>query len=202
MSELKIIVEGPTDKKFISDYILYAFGVSLSENDFIVAKGNLLREPAKANTIQKNTIAGGINILIFDADSDIDKTKKRVDSEISEYNLEIQSQFFFPNDKQTGNLETLLKEIINPDRAGIIECIENYGECIKAHGIPELKKHDDKRLFYLYDLYFDTFLVKDDLGKKKQPKDYHEPLLWNLDAEYLQPLYNFLKIHFLKPKLE
>jgi hypothetical protein len=193
MSELKIIVEGGTDKKFITDYVLHAFGRTLGEDEFIIARGNLLSQPAKANTIQRNSIAGGENILIFDADNDLEKTKLRVNSEIRQFKLKIQSQFFFPNNEQAGNLETLLRQIINPDRLSIIECIKNYGECVKAHDIPELKAFNDKRMFYIY---FDTFLIKNERGKKEEARDYTEPLLWNLDSEYLRPLYNFLQPYF------
>lgn len=193
MSELKIIVEGGTDKKFITDYVLHAFGRTLHENEFIIARGNLLSQPANANTIQINSTAGGENILIFDADNDLEETKLRVNSEIEQFNLEIHSQFFFPNNEQAGNLETLLRHIINPDRLSIIECIENYGECVKAHDIPELKAFDDKRMFYIY---FDTFLIKNERGKKEEARDYTEPLLWDLDSEYLTPLYDFLQPYF------
>lgn len=191
MSVVKIIVEGGSDRKFITDFIHCFFNKELGSDDFIIASGNLLSKPARANTIQRNSIEGGINITILDADGSLEATKARVESEIQEFELKIDNQFYFPNNGLPGNLETLLRRIVNKDRAGVLDCIDQYGHCLEKHRIPELRPFDEKAKVFVY---VDSFTV----GGKGKPDqvDYREKLLWNLDSEYLQPLYSFLRPYF------
>ncbi|PIQ47333.1 MAG: hypothetical protein COW03_15705 [Cytophagales bacterium CG12_big_fil_rev_8_21_14_0_65_40_12] len=189
MTQIRIIVEGESDRKFLKDYIKHSFEKELSNDDFIIASGNLLSKPA--NSIQRNTIEGGINITVLDADTDIEGTRNRVSREIQEFDLMIDNQFYIPNDDQPGNLETLLRRIINEERGGILDCIDQYGRCIETHRIAELRKFDEKAKVFVY---VDSFAVGGQ-GKPDQV-DYRELLLWNLDSEYLRPLYDFLQPYF------
>lgn len=196
MSQIRIIVEGSSDMKFIQDFISARFGKELDNSFFIIAQGNSLVQAARANSIQKNTINGGINILILDADENVENARSRISQEIDDYNLEIASQFFFPNNSQPdnnqpGNLETLLRSIINDQRAGIFTCIDGYGECLDGFRVPELRPFDEKAKMYVY---VDSFIVGGE-GKPTQ-RNYKEELLWNLNSENLQPLYEFLAPHF------
>jgi len=193
MSKLKVIVEGEADKKFLIDFIKHCFEHTLTDEDFIMAEGNLLEKPARANSIQKNTIQGGINIIILDANGDIEETRQRVANEIVTHQLQIDNQFYFPNNTDTGNLETLLRNIVNSERENIFNCIDNYADCLEMQRIPQLRAFDEKARIFVF---IDSFTVGGP-GKESE-RSYREALLWNLDSEYLEPLRGFLSPYFIK----
>ncbi|WP_421977974.1 DUF3226 domain-containing protein [Roseivirga seohaensis] len=190
MSGFKIVIEGETDFKFLKDFIEHRFSTTnIDREDFLITGTNNLK-PERSRILSANERGESV-LVIFDSDKNLGVAKERVEKQALKFDLKLAGQFYFPNNESSGNLETLLRQIINPARSGVLECIDHYGKCIGQHHINELRSFDEKAKVFIY---VDSFTV----GGKGKPDqvDYKEKLLWNLDAEYLQPLYEFLKPHF------
>ena len=106
--------------------------------------------------------------------------------------------FLLPNDKDAGALEDLLENIINPNNQPVMECWQTYEEKLREVRIPSktpptLTIPAKKTKIYAY---LETLLGKS-RSQKKQIKDanrnYKNTQHWNLDAEYLEPLKEFLR---------
>ena len=179
-----IFVEGKTDKVFVEQYFYHVFGVSIPK-DFVV--------PTNAKDNRQN---GGKNLVIFDADDDVEKRRTELLSWKEKENLDFEL-FLIPNDKEAGALETLLENIINPNNEPIFKCWDKYesdlGQLkIKGRTTP-LTVPGKKAKIYAY---LSALLGKSDDEQKlaqTERRDYRNPLHWNLDAEYLEPLKEFLQ---------
>ena len=106
--------------------------------------------------------------------------------------------FLLPNNQDAGALEDLLEKIINPNNRPIFDCWENYEKELVELDIPErtpppLTTPAKKTKIYGY--------LEALLGESKSQKDlikevnrnYENNLHWDLDAEYLEPLKEFLR---------
>lgn len=146
--------------------------------------------------MQRTTDDGGINLVIFDADDDckIRRTELLDWKRRTQTNFEL---FLFPNNKDEGELENLLEQIINPENKQIMECWDNYEQSLKEihlpwrNGIPltiPAKKPE-------YTLTLKHCWVHQGRKKKNKRKnrDYQNKKHWNLNAEALSELTKFLK---------
>jgi len=184
---INIFVEGIADEKFIKDYLSY---LNIS-NDFKViktnGKDNLLDF---LNIFEKNTDLEGVNLIVFDADEDFNERKQEI-LNFREFNNIDFELFLFPNNEDKGDLETLLENIIPEDNKNIINCWDNYENCIgklsKNLTIPA-----NKTKIYAY---LEVLLGKTQEEKKKikeRSRDYKNKKHWNLNSDYLLNLKNFL----------
>lgn len=192
-SEFHIFVEGDADKVFIEQYLHHIFGCSVPEGRIITTNGkdNL---QAAANQMREMSANGGVSLIIFDADNDIEKRRKKLlqwkETEKLDFEL-----FLIPNDKDSGALEDLLEQIINPNNRPIMECWENYEKELVKLNIPgrtppPLTTPAKKTKIYGY---LEALLKASEKNKIKEKKrEYHNTQHWNLDAEYLEPLKDFL----------
>jgi hypothetical protein len=192
--QVNIFVEGKADIKFISDIILYKFGKKLKNNQIIDLNGWNGIENEKQKFFE-NSFDGGINIVILDADDESNNGgfKKRKD-EIEELKNRINIEFelfLFPNDKEDGDLESLLSTIINKNNSSIMSCWNSFEECIssigKGYTIPARKT---KIYAYLEVLLGRT--KKDKEMIKDQNRNFLNKDHWNLESENLTPLINFI----------
>ena len=114
-----------------------------------------------------------------------------------QYDVEFEL-FLLPNNQDAGALEDLLEKIINPNNRPIFDCWENYEKELVELDIPErtpppLTTPAKKTKIYGY--------LEALLGESKSQKDlikevnrnYENNLHWDLDAEYLEPLKEFLR---------
>lgn len=199
-SKFHIFVEGDADKVFIEQYLHHIFGCSVPKCRVITTNGkdNL---QATANQMREMSANGGINLIIFDADEDIDK--RRLDilnwEEKEELDFEL---FLIPNDKDSGALEELLEKIINPVNRPIMECWENYEKKLVTLDIPgrtppplTTPAKKTKIYGYLEALLGKTNKEKDQI--KEKYRKYNNTQHWNLDNEYLEPLKEFLVQHLV-----
>lgn len=209
MKRFLIIVEGDADKKFFQDYFHHLFGEYAPENSIIHpgkdgdtgGYGKLKSEEALL-ALRQNTDQGGINLVIFDADEDIEARRKELLSIREHYDVEFEL-FLLPNDKDAGELEDLLEQIINPDNQPVMDCWLTYeGELRKVRiptkTPPTLTIPAKKTKIYAY---LETLLGKTRSQKKliKDPnRNYENPRHWNLEAEYLEPLKQFILKYFNK----
>lgn len=147
------------------------------------------------NSMKQNSDLGGINLVIFDADEDVEARRRELLAIREQYDVEFEL-FLLPNDKDAGELEDLLEHIINPDNRPVMDCWQTYEGELKKVRIPTktpptLTIPAKKTKIYAY---LETLLGKTRSQKKliKDPyRNYENPQHWNLDAEYLEPLKEF-----------
>jgi hypothetical protein len=197
---INIFLEGIADIKFISDLIQYKFGKKLNKNQIIDLNGWNGIENEKQKFLE-NSVDGGINIVILDADDDSNNggfIKRRNEIEELKTRLGIKFELFlFPNNKEDGDLESLLSTIINKSNAPIMDCWNSFEECIssvgKGYTIPARKT---KIYAYLEVLLGKT--KKDKEMIKDKSRDFLNKDHWDLQHEFLHPLKEFLAPFFEK----
>jgi hypothetical protein len=145
---------------------------------------------------------GGTNIVIIDADKDIDARRSDILKWKQDNSLEFEL-FLLPNDKDAGALEDLLENIINANNKPIFECWEGYEKKLVKLDIPgrtppPLTTPAKKTKIYGY---LEALLGESKSQKEliKEPnRDYENTLHWNLDTEYLAtPLESVVIFTFL-----
>lgn len=204
----QIFVEGDADKKFLSDYYHHLFSENAPKN-CITHTGELsnektggyrkLLDEANLLNMRSNIANGGVNLVIFDADEDFETRRKELLAYKEEYGVEFEL-FLLPNNKDAGELENLLENIINPNNRPIFDCWENYEQELVKLDIPgrtppPLTTPAKKTKIYGY---LEALLGESKSQKKmikESERKYENPLHWNLDAEYLKPLKEFLEMH-------
>ena len=204
MKRFLIIVEGDADKKFFRDYYHHLFQENAPEYSIINPKDidsttggkDKLKSEETLQALRQNTNQGGKNLVIFDADDDCESRRKELLAIQEEFGVEFEL-FLLPNNKDAGELEDMLEQIINPNNQPVMDCWTTYeGELEKVRiptkTPPTLTIPAKKTKIYAY---LETLLGKT-RSQKKLIKDanrnYENTQHWNLDAEYLEPLKNFL----------
>lgn len=204
MKRFQIIVEGDADKKFFEDYYHHIFGEKAPKSsithpgkDGDTGGYQKLKSEDAIGVMRQNTDMGGINLVIFDADEDTEARRSELLVIKEEFGVEFEL-FLLPNDKDAGALEDLLENIINPNNQPVMECWQTYEEKLREVRIPSktpptLTIPAKKTKIYAY---LETLLGKS-RSQKKLIKDanrnYKNTQHWNLDAEYLEPLKEFLQ---------
>ena len=202
MKKFLIIVEGEADKKFIKDYYHHLFKTSAPKNS-IIHTGDLsgdtggykkLASEINLQQMRMNSDQGGVNLVIFDADSDYQVRWEELSSLKEQYGVEFEL-FLFPNNQDAGALEDLLENIINPNNRPIFDCWKNYEDELSKLEIPDrtpppLTTPAKKTKIYGY---LEALLLNHEKEKIKDKKrDYENSLHWDLDAEYLERLEEFI----------
>jgi predicted ATP-dependent endonuclease of OLD family len=200
MSRVRIFVEGIADVRFLEDYIAYCIPADKGQKVELIdmeGKDGLLQNPADQSfPFRQNTDAGGVNLVIFDAD---DSHQTRADElRKAAATAGIQFEFFlFPNNQQSGDLEALLCELVPADKRVILDCHDAFLTCLR--GYPHLSLHLPLPKSKVY-AYLDALLTKKEKNKdlaKEGQRNYLIQKHWNLDADYLEPLRAFLTHHLL-----
>lgn len=193
-----IFVEGIADVVFIKQYVRHIFGVTIPDNRIEKLDGWTNQKGwTWQQRMRTNTANGGTNIVIIDADDNIDARRSDVLAWKQQYELEFEL-FLLPNDKDAGALEDLLENIINPNNQPVMDCWQTYeGELEKVRiptkTPPTLTIPAKKTKIYAY---LETLLGKSKTQKeqiKDANRNYENTQHWNLDAEYLDPLKEFLE---------
>ena len=138
---MRIIVEGDSDKKILECYLKY---LNITNYTKIVAIGG------KNNIINHIELKKEDFIIIFDADDDYNKSKINIENQLDKLNIKNDKIFLFPNNKDNGNLETLIEKIAIHKE--VIHCYDNYTICIDSliNKIPNLKHQAKKSKVFAY----------------------------------------------------
>lgn len=187
------------EQNFVENFIMHHFPQAKIGEDFevigIEGKDNL------ANSVlpfKENTINGGKNLLIFDADTiengggfisrKTELLRKKVELDI-EFEL-----FLWPNNQDDGDFESLLMQMINKKHRCLLNCFEKFENCIRSND-PENRKYDTpgrKAAVYTYISMMKKTQSQEAELKKGiwmfDQKDY-----WDLDAEYAKPMKDLVK---------
>lgn len=204
MKRFLIIVEGDADQKFFIDYYHHLFQENAPENCIISPKDidsatggkDKIKSEAILQALRQNTNQGGTNLIIFDADEDTESRRAELLAIKDEFGVEFEL-FLLPNNKDAGALEDMLEHIINPDNQPVMDCWSTYeGELgkvrIPSKTPPTLTIPAKKTKIYAY---LETLLGKSKSQKKlikDANRNYENTQHWNLDAEYLVPLKEFI----------
>ena len=190
-----IIVEGLADLVFFEQYYRHLFGKSAPEGFIFKTDGkdNLYKFANKMRSMSAN---GGMNLVIFDADENID-TRRRELLEWKEKAGVSFELFLLPNNRDKGALEDLLENIINPNNRPIFDCWEGYEKELVKLDIPNrtpppltTPAKKTKIYGYLEALLGETKREKEQI--KEVNRNYENTKHWDLDAEYLGALKEFL----------
>lgn len=200
--DFNIFVEGLADTRFFKQYIRHLLGEDVADERIIVLNGwNALKADASILRMRSMTANGGVNLVILDADKDIETRR----AEILEWkrlnDLEFEL-FLLPNNNDAGALEDMLENIINPNNRPIFDCWEGYEKELVKLDIPgrtppPLSTPAKKTKIYGY---LEALLgpTKDEKELiKERNRKYDNAMHWNLDAEYLVGLKGFLEGHLL-----
>ena len=207
----RIFVEGDADKKFIGDYYHHLFqekAPQYSINHTGDLKGEKtggykkLSDEINIREMRINEDQGGVNLVIFDADKDVEARRKELEAIKEQYNVNFEL-FLLPNNQDTGALEDLLENIINPNNRPIFDCWENYEKELVTLDIPgrtppPLTTPAKKTKIYGY---LEALLGESNTQKeliKEVNRNYENTLHWNLNTKYLEPLKEFLQFNMEK----
>ena len=200
MRKHTIFVEGTSDIQFLRQYLLHCFpDVPESELPMIVdmkGKDPLIATPdlVKPNFDRVRLLhPDGQILVVFDADGNPQKRAaelRKAAAVVGDF-----EQFLFPNDADTGELETLLCELVPNENRVVLDCFDGFKTCLQQHSEREFFLPVQKAKVFAY---LDAVLSP---GKKEQiqdnKRDYRDPAYWDLDAPYLAPLRTFLTRHLL-----
>lgn len=190
MENILIFAEGKADIKFLKDYISEVYKIQVNEKSFIRTGGyTALFKPDNIIQMQRNENEGGKNLVIFDTDDDFESRVEYLTKGKCEYEIDF-DLFLFPNNADSGNLETLLLKIVNYENHDFyFHCFDNFISClskgISPEKIKEFEVPDLKAKVFTYLSFF-----KQDA--KEEKRNYQNSIFWNLHHEATKPLKSFL----------
>ena len=181
-----IVVEGHTDKDFIELYCKY-LEIKIESEQICQTDGKDNIKSVKEK-IHKALSRDERVLIVFDADEDAQKSLKNIKEQLVSLNSSWENRckiFLMPNNKDTGNLETLLEHIAK--EKCILKCFDNYSSCIAGlqskNSNIKLPAKKSKVFAYLSSFGFKN-------GNKKFKLDKN---ILDLQNPYLNTLKDFLK---------
>lgn len=204
---VKIFIEAKDKRTPESEFlkaILDKIGVASDTYEIITTDGytNLLdsADASNINSLRANSDAGGINLVVFDADTDYNKGgfAKRGSELLSkrDYLGLVFELFLWPDNKHDGDVEVLMESIARKDLyPEVFECFEKYEHCISK------RKNEQGDPFYVtpnrknkLHTYFSSLPISRS-KKKKAGRGawlWDDANIWDLDSESLNPIKDFL----------
>ena len=185
-----VVVEGKSDKDFLSQYALY----HKLKFDIISNEGNILK-PTTIGEISDSIVSNKRVCIVFDADKSYQNTLKRIKNELGNLSSEIDI-FLFPNNKDKGELETLLIDIAKLPQ--FVECFDSYVKCVKSKDINAVNNINKKSKMFAYrEVSGLEKLLKKLKDDNKTPRNFLEnnqifSQYFDFDSPKLEPLRNFL----------
>lgn len=181
--------------------------LGISDDDFelicVGGKDNLFKQAIR-NEIESNTLEGGINLVIFDADTEANSGgfEKRYNEIINskfaqDLNFEL---FLMPNNSNDGDFETMIESIARKDiHQPFFNCYESYERCVEKH-----KDSDGNQKYYAPNLKGKLYTYITSMGMSKTRLDkakkgdwlFNNSEYWDIDSETLEPLKLFLLKNF------
>lgn len=199
-----IFVEGIADKRFIEQLLEHIFHVSVSPECVIKTDGcTKLVSPATEKTylnqMKRNSADGGVNLVIFDADDDFNQRRSELLAWKERNHVDFEL-FLFPNNANIGELEDLLGQIIHTENRPVMDCWDKYEQALEKIDLPwrngePLTLPAKKTRIYAY---LEALVGKSKSEKEKikeKNRDYLNRNHWNLNAEALAALTDFLQKH-------
>lgn len=195
---IKIFLE--TGSKTTSEYVFIKtlikhLGVEdkVSEIVQVNGKDNLKNS---SNAFLTNTLEGGVNLVIFDADSPdnnggFNVRKEELKGQLDLLNIQA-DLFLFPDNANDGDFETLLEKIARKDvHQRFFDCFGDYEKCLgNDYQSPNLK---GKMFTYISAQKSLSQRERSNLGKGEWLFDNNE--YWDLGSPFVEPLKRFIIDH-------
>lgn len=176
---MRLIVEGKSDEVFVRQYCRF-LNPDMDEK-ISIANG-------KDNLIHHKDIKKYKTLIIFDADDDYGRSKENIVSQLKTMEVDIDEYpiFLFPNNQESGNLETLIEKIaLHPK---ILQCFQGYCDCIKSQmsGDENFRLPAKKSKVFAY---MEVFGFKNGINEK----DFKFDTCCDFESAYLKPLRDFIE---------
>ncbi len=207
---VKIYIEGKNKKVPESEFlraILDHIGIPGEKYEFVHTNGytSLLDAANGVNVeiMRANSDSGGKNLVVFDADTMLnnggfEKRQKELLEKGKALGLSFEL-FLWPNNGKDGDVEVLMESIARKDLyPEFFDCFSKYEHCISQ------RKNDKGEPFYTtpnrkgkLHTYFNSLPISN-IKKSKFGCGvwrWTDASIWNLDADSLRPIKEFLLIH-------
>lgn len=169
----------------------------------VLATGGWTRLPEKAAPIAQRATR---NLIIFDADTpDLHPRGGQVarrEAVIEQMaGLDPQAYLFLlPDNTRDGNLETLLLDLVQPPHDQVMACFDHYDNCLAHYTTPagERLYHIPSAKRRVYDYVNVLPLTQPERVRHEEQngqKIFDNPHWWNLTADAIKPLRQFLLDH-------
>lgn len=181
-----------TSEYVFVDTVIKNLGFTEDQYNIICVDGNsnLVKT---ANKFKENTIEGGKNLIVFDADTPATgggfaATLQRIQRELQSNEMQADGIFLFPNNSEDGIFENLLERLMQCDiHKHWLDCYSDYEACLgDKYLTPNLKG----KLF--------TYIsAQKTLSNRKRNKlgsgqwQFNDAQYWDMSADALQPLKDF-----------
>ncbi len=194
MTRLFIEAEHEKTSEYVFlDTLIQNLGFTQEQYTIICVGGktNLVKA---ANKFKENTLEGGKNLIVFDADTPatgcgFQTTMQRIRQELQNNGMQADGIFLFPNNADDGIFENLLEQLMQKEiHSRWIDCYNDYETCLGDQYLtPDLK---GKLHTYISAQKTLSNTKRKKLGKGQW--QFNDTRYWNLDASALQPLKDFL----------
>lgn len=175
---MHILVKGHTDKDFLE---LYCKHLNIDARIHVADGKDNLKNRVNLVKANKNYL------IIFDADNDYNNSKDNIENQINKMNIPKENYdiFLLPNNKDNGNLETLIEKIARYKE--VLKCFEGYEECISKLVLrnDNIKLPPKKSKIFAY---MESFGFKN----PEESENFDLSPYVDFKNEYLEPLKNFL----------
>ncbi|BDQ11688.1 DUF3226 domain-containing protein [Sediminibacterium sp. TEGAF015] len=175
--QYQIFTEGD-DIQFIKTYCNF-LGIADKIVSYVKTEG-WTKIPLVKTKFLEATNSNITNIVIFDADNDIDTRRIELYNQRDELNLKFEL-FLQPNNIDNGCFEDLVLKIIPEQNIHLLTCFDAYENCINSQNFNLVLSKKSK--FYAY------VEATNQNSKKIQ---YDNNNYWNLESDYLNELKSFL----------
>lgn len=184
-----------SEYNFLDTYIHKHLGIdcSLYSIECVDGKDNL---PNAQNKFLENTVEGGVNLLVFDADTPgtgggFETRKNELQLQLDALGIEAE-MFLFPNNGDDGIFENLLEKLALTEKyKTFFGCFSDYEMCLgNDYRHPDLKA---KVFTYISSMKSLSNSKWKRLGTGNW--QFSDANYWDLENEYLEPLKTFLLKH-------
>lgn len=210
MATVKIFIEAESPRvpeyKFIIA-ILDSLHIDKNKYDVLPTNGytNLMDSPEASNIglMRANTDAGGVNLVIFDADTDkngggFEKRREYLQKRKDELSLDFEL-FLWPNNNAEGDVEVLMESIARKDLyPEFFDCFSKYEHCMsqrkQEYGEPFYTTPNRKGKLHTY---INSLPLSNTKKKKFGSGEWlwSSDDIWDLNSDNLIPIKEFLKKH-------
>ena len=187
------------EQKFIEEFITHHFPEKQISIDYeVIGIGGKDTLSNSVLPFLDNTLKGGTNILLFDADTTHNlggytiRTQELLAEKIK---LGIEFELFlWPNNQDDGDFESLLIQMINPAHQCLLDCFNGFEMCIRGND-PESKVYNTPERKSAIYTYINSFIKTQAEEKRMKSGDwlFNDHRFWDLDAEAGKVLVSFLK---------
>ena len=189
---VKLLVEGKSDRMFLQDLMEVRLDKKKGTDFEIEDIGGWNNLEKNIPTIKRWNDEGHSVQIIFDADKNHHDRRKHIEQFGADHDLNF-DVFLFPDNASNGNLETLLERIVHDKHRRVLDCFQQYEDCLEKCNEDEEVYAIPTRKSKIY-AYVDAFPKSNKASQAFKDGDflYKDSSIWNLNSEKIAPLVNFL----------